>query len=303
MKRKRTSTNTKRLGFLLVTILGVIIPTIQANVKSTLQNSVLPEIFRDASLQDFLHVDMTGRLHFHLAGPLTAENPEIVPFFVVRNNFPSWVLAGDYDLSQTRRKNLGIRRLLTSWTWRLPSESISPRPSRVQVLASYDFETTRPRVVEGSLAADWPAPNGNLSLLAKQATNGQRELILSLPLLPRFTWQGSLSSYRRSTVATAEHTTASWIPEIHVNALGHVAAHQHVTWNPSRPWKLDLSLRRRLSWGGTDATGELANTKLRVQLTSPVSWGTSARLETALEEPWSSLHVTVEQAWNVNERQ
>ena len=303
-----------------------------ADVNLNLKSSFLTDLLKEKSIDkengssssvlsrqaaDLLKLDMTGKVQCHVLGP-PDEDPRseraLVPF--VKTPGPPTVIVGaNYDFSHRR---LGVTRFLTTLRWKRNVErnNVLPYilPIRLDVSAEHALVGDRDYAAE--LQVDWESNVDRLAtfIKARLDSRGITGLSFFVPFHRRFQWQGKLTSSIPQKPdpsfelpppsRTTNRDNPWWVPDIRINALGHVESNNEAWFNsPFRNEQQQdsrlgfrLAIRRRLQWRalGLPSDDYEPDTTLRLEIRGVnAQTMATARLEAELERPLQSIRLAV----------
>lgn len=231
------------------------------------------------SEETFLKVDLSGRLHCHLCGPIDGT----VEPLLSRKSGPTWSLGLAYDL-----RNVDATRLLTRLSWKQPNQ-----PWLVRLSGERGILQPQAQALEVSCQY-----RDKVSLQARAEPNHSSFLSCCLPLTRRLSWQGKLR--RLSAVShrsdDSSHNDHSWIPDVTLDTQGRLHCENRVWLRP--PWTtarlgLRCSVRRTLYDVWNDTT---EGTLLRVEAKhDDPALTTALRLDAVLERPMETAQLAIVQ--------
>lgn len=281
---------------------------------------------------DLLRLDLSGRLQILLAAsqgeeepttarvieplfPLTTVNKSMNPFTPKKVKFSI-----DYDFA---RSLWGIFRMVPEAVWDVPSgaeEDALYRPRQVDLALEQGVAPCIENALETRLwwkhpwlrvNASTPPPPSSPVLRLRCENTGYASVSCGLPLHPRVSYQGIISKNvwgPPRALSVPEPTTMQqdwWLPDICINALGALQAHNQV-WmgraNSIPRLGFRLSVRKQLEWSILNSPVEQdSKTHISLQVDGAASqWKTGIRLESTLDEPLARARVAVSTHWHLS---
>eukprot|EP00977_Amphora_coffeiformis_P019815 scaffold7485_cov176-Amphora_coffeaeformis.AAC.2 len=275
---------------------------------------------------DLLRLDLSGRLQILLAGnqqeeesPIRVTRP-LLPLKVgktLSNRFvPKRVnFAVDYDFA---RSLWGIIRLVPEAVWEVSHGSgkyflYSPHQVGVSILQGVAPGIENALETQVRWTNPWhqstDARESALLRMRCQDT-GLASISCSVPLHPRVSYEGALSKNLwgpPTTLPLPGATTRQqdwWLPDICINALGAMQAHNQVWMGRTSARRLGfrLSVRKQLEWSILSSPVEQdSKTHISLQVEGATSqWRTGVRLESTLDEPLAQARVAISTRWHMS---
>lgn len=257
--------------------------------------------------QDIIQLDLSGRINALIAGPVTPRDPNSLespaqPLVILSEDNPlSFIFSTDYDFS---RCWYGARRLVGTLQWAPQSPPASSFwrhfvPSRVDVSREEGLQCDE--IGANQAAAHWSREEKlQPTLQVRQTDTGDKSLSVQIrPRQPnnRLTYELNLHSSERLLPVPAR-SEACYLPDITVNALGHVEARNEVgfPWRNAW-WGTRLAVRRRLGWTALGLAADTdPDTWVRLDVShSTDTYATTAQLGLQLEEWRSTAHFSLRQ--------
>ena len=275
---------------------------------------------------DLLRLDLSGRLQILIAGHQQEEEP---PTKVVRPLLPLKVeklssnpfvpkrvnLAVDYDFAQSI---WGIIRVVPEAVWDVShslEEDSLYRPQQVGVSIQQGIAPG----MENALATEvrwknpwrrWTKARASPVLRIRCKETGLASISCGIPLHPRMSYEGSFSKDLwgpPTRLPLPDPTTRQqdwWLPDICINALGAMQAHNQI-WmgRPSEPrLGFRLTVRKQLEWSVLNSPLEQdTKTHISLQVEGAASqWRTGLRLESTLDEPLATARFALSTRWHAS---
>jgi hypothetical protein len=283
---------------------------------------------------DLVQLDLSGRIHSHIIGPLpilperqnsmstydSGREESSRPLFWVPASPVSVFLSTDYDFS---KRWYGARRLLATLRWRKQPSFVPPggipfarrmAPAQLDLVGERGLEAGDHA---GEVALQWGSDEENGWLVkpgvrARLTDSGDASVSLTLPLEKKRLLcelnvingkQLAPARHRTSTTSTDDDMDTWWIPDLSINALGHLKSRNEVSFPSPLKQYYDgnfgarLVVRRRLGWSVLGmATDQEPETWLRLDLSctdAACRYSTTARLSAQLERLRSTAQVSL----------
>ena len=338
------STAPATLLWLLLLLLPHIITTVHAGLNLKFRSQQLSNILGGKEQSsppqqkepkkespDFLRLDLSGRLQILIAGrdeqeeesatriakpllPIKSEKILTNPFVPQKVN-----LAVDYNFAQSP---WGVLRLVPEAVWDL-SDGIGQdslyRPRQLDLAMEQGVAPGTENALETRVWWKNPWRQSTDVVMQSRASpvvrircqnTGLASISCGVPLHPRVSYEGTFSKNLwgpRTRLPVPDATTmqqAWWLPDICINALGAMQAHNQVWMGRASARRLGfrLSIRKQLEWSLLNSPVEQdSKTYISLQVEGATSqWHSGVRLESSLDEPLARARAVLSTRWHMS---